>query len=139
MPTTKQQESYRDWDWEKDGELEGLYVETRLVNVANGPSAGERKVVFDFHVGLEDELVTVWETSVLNSKLAEELSARGKPDFEPGERFLITPKGTKQSAGGNTYRDFRVTFEHAAPKPSTADLLAQREAEKPEPQDDAPF
>jgi hypothetical protein len=138
MPTAKQ-ESYRDWDWSKDGELEGLYVETRLVNVANGPSAGERKVVFDFHVGLEDELVSVWETSVLNSKFREELTARGKPDFEAGERFLITPKGTKQSAAGNTYRDFEVEFEHAAPKPSTADLLAQREAEKPEQQDDVPF
>jgi hypothetical protein len=44
---------FRDWNWDTDDVLEGRYVETRLVNVANGPSAGERKIVFDFHVGLE--------------------------------------------------------------------------------------
>jgi hypothetical protein len=129
---------FRDWNWDTDGVLEGLYVGTRVVNVANGPSAGERKIVFDFHVGLEDELVSVWETSVLNSKFREELKARGKADFEPGERFVITPKGTKTSAAGNTYRDFGVTFEHAAPTLTAAELLAQREAEKPD-QDDEPF
>ena len=131
----QQEQAYRDWDWDKDGDLEGLYVETRLVNVANGPSAGERKLVFDFHVGVGDELVSVWETSVLNSKFREELKARGESDFQPGERFVITPKAMKTSAAGNGYRDFAVTFEHAAPKPSTAELLAQREAEKPEHED----
>jgi hypothetical protein len=129
---------FRDWNWDTDGVLEGLYVETRIVNVANGPSAGERKLVFDFHVGLEDELVSLWETSVLNSKFREELRARGKSDFEPGERFVITPNGTKTSAAGNNYRDFEVTFEHAAPKLTPAELLAQRETEKPE-QDDEQF
>jgi hypothetical protein len=79
--------------------------------------------------------VSVWETSVLNSKFREELRARGKPDFEPGERFVIAPKGTKTSAAGNTYRDFDVTFEHAAPKLTPAELLAEREAEKPEQND----
>lgn len=132
MSTPTQEQGYRDWDWDKDGALEGLYIESRVVNVANGPSAGERKVVFDFHVGLEEELVTVWETSVLNSKFSQELKARGRPDFEPGERFVITPKGTKTSAAGHGYRDFGVVFEHAAPKLTAAELLAQREAEKPE-------
>jgi hypothetical protein len=132
--------AYRDWNWDADGVLEGLYVETRVVNVANGPSAGERKLVFDFHVGLEDELISVWETSVLNSKFGQELRARGKSDFEPGERFVITPKSTKTSAAGNTYRDFAVVFEHAAPKLTAAALLEQRDAEKPEQNDgDASF
>jgi hypothetical protein len=138
MATSTQEQAYRDWDWESDGKLEGLYVEMRVVNVANGPSAGERKLVIDFHVGPDDELVSVWETSVLNSKFREELKARGKSDFEPGERFVITPKGTKTSAAGNTYRDFGVVFEHAAPKLTATELLEQREAEKPV-QDDEPF
>ena len=135
MATSTQEQAYRDWDWETDGKLEGLYVEMRVVNVANGPSAGERKLVIDFHVGPDDGLVSVWETSVLNSKFAEELKARGKSDFEPGERFVITPKGTKTSAAGNAYRDFSVVFEHAAPKLTPAELLAEREAEKPEQND----
>jgi hypothetical protein len=139
MATSEREQAYRDWSWDSDGRLEGLYVETRVVNVANGPSAGQQKIVFDFHVGIEDELVSVWETSVLNSKFAEELKARGKPDFEAGEHFLITPKGTKQSASGNSYRDFDVQFEHAAPKPTPAELLAQREAEKSSEQDDESF
>jgi hypothetical protein len=133
-----QADVHRDWSWDEDGVLEGLYVECRLVNVANGPSAGEQKLVYDFHVGLEDELVSVWETSVLNSKFREELKARGKSDFEPGERFVITPKGTRQSASGNTYRDFSVIFEHAAPKLTPAELLEQRAVEKSE-QDDESF
>jgi hypothetical protein len=126
--TTKQEQreqAYRDWNWDSDGELEGLYVETRVVNIAAGPSAGTTKLVFDFHVGLEEELVTAWETDVLKKKLREELQRRGKPDFEPGERFKIRPKGMKQSRDGQrSYRDFEVAFEHAAPKPSTAELLA---------------
>ena len=90
--------------------------------VKNGPSAGKEKLVFDFHVGLDDELVSVWETTVLRSKFREELRARRKPDFEPGERMTITPTGKKESANG-VYRDFDITFEHAAPKRSAAELL----------------
>jgi hypothetical protein len=114
----------RDWNWDRDGELEGLYVETRPVVVKNGPSAGQTKLVFDFHTGLEDELVSAWETAVLRSKFLNELRLRRKPDFEPGERIRITPKGTKEGEHGS-YRDFDVSFEHAAPKKSTAELLGE--------------
>jgi hypothetical protein len=34
----------------------------------------------------------------------------------------ITPTGKKTSANG-TYRDFTIVFEHAAPRPTTAELL----------------
>jgi hypothetical protein len=138
MAATEKQEAkqaYRDWDWDKDGELEGLYVETRQVNVAVGPSAGMTKLVFDFHVGLNDELVTAWETDVLKKKLREELQRRGKPEFEPGERITISPEGMKRSRDGQrSYRDFRVAFEHAAPKPSTAELLAGGAEQEAEPE-----
>ena len=110
----------RDWNWDRDGELVGLYVETRQVTVRSGPSAGQEKIVFDFHVGLDDELVSVWETTVLRSKFRQELRKRHKPDFEPGEQITIRPTGKK---GENSYRDFDIEFEHAAPKPTAADLL----------------
>jgi hypothetical protein len=120
----------RDWNWDRDGQLTGLYVETRQVAVKHGPSAGREKLVFDFDVGLDDETVSVWETAVLRSKLARELRDRRKPDFDPGERFVITPTGTKESANG-TYRDFTVEFEHAAPKRTAAELLGAEEDENP--------
>jgi hypothetical protein len=110
----------RDWNWDHDGKLVGLYVETRQVTVRSGPSAGKEKIVFDFHAGLDDEPVSVWETTVLRSKFRQELRNRRKPDFEPGERITITPTGTK---GENNYRDFDVEFEHAAPKPNALELL----------------
>jgi len=111
-----------DWDWDRDGELQGLYVETRQVTIKNGPSAGKTKLVFDFHVGVDDDTVSVWETTVIRSKFAAELKARGASDFEPGERIKLTPLDWKESANGK-YRDFAVWFEHAAPKPTAADLL----------------
>ena len=114
----------RDWRWDEDGELDGLYVETRAVVVKSGPSAGREKVVFDFHIGLDDELVSVWETAVLKSKFAAELKARQASDFQPGERMKLTPAGMKASANGQ-YRDFDTWFEHAAPKRSAAELLAE--------------
>jgi hypothetical protein len=126
----------RDWDWDRDDVLEGMYVETRQVTVKSGPSAGKSKIVFDFHTGLDDELVSVWETVVLKSKLREQLKRRGKPDFEAGERFVITPTGMKQGPNG-AYRDFDIEFEHAAPKPTTAELLADKDSYGDE-QDDAP-
>ncbi len=55
----------RDWNWDTDGALEGIYVETREVAIKNSPSAGHWKLVFDLHVGLEDELVSVFETAVV--------------------------------------------------------------------------
>jgi hypothetical protein len=131
MPTTTKR---RDWNWESDGELEGHYVETRQVVINNGPSAGQTKLVFDFHVGLEDEAVSVFETAVLRSKLSKELKARRKTDFEPGELMTITPAGWKEGANGK-YRDFDVEFEHAAPKPSAAELLADDEPGVPEDDD----
>jgi hypothetical protein len=112
----------RDWNWERDGAFEGHYVETREVVVKNGPSAGQAKIVFDFHVGLDDEAVSVWETAVLRSKFAAELRARRKADFELGERITITPAGMKESANGK-YRDFAVSFQHQAPKRTAAELL----------------
>jgi hypothetical protein len=120
-------ETRRDWNWDTDGALEGLYVETREVVVKEGPSAGKSKLIFDFHT-LEDEAVSVWETTVILSQFTKELRARRKVDFEPGERIVITPTGKKKSANG-TYRAFDFEFEHAAPKPTTADLLAARDNE----------
>jgi hypothetical protein len=125
----------RDWNWDNDGALGGMYVETREVTVKNGPSAGQTKLVFDFHVGPEDELVSVWGTTVLCSKLAHELRARRKPDFELGERFTITPTAWKESGNGK-YRDFDVDFEYPAPKRSAAEML-RVDAEEPPPLDDA--
>lgn len=115
-----------DWNWDRDGALEDAhYVETREVVVKTGPSAGRTKAVFDFHHGMDDRPVSVWETTVLRSKFREELRARGKSDFEAGERITITPLGMKQSGSGSgTYRDFAVSFEHAAPRKTTAELLA---------------
>jgi hypothetical protein len=113
----------RDWNWDRDGELEGLYVETRPVVVKNGPSAGMEKLVFDFHVGLEDKLVSVWETTVLRSKFGRELRTRRKPDFETGERIKVTPLGMKDGPNGS-YLDFDIEYEHAAPKRTGAELLA---------------
>ncbi len=112
----------RDWKWDDDGELDGQYLELREVVVRNGPSAGQTKLVFDFEL-LDGETVSVWEAKVLRSKLAAELRARRKPDFEPGERIKLTPLGMKESANGK-YRDFEVWFEHAAPKRSVAELLS---------------
>jgi hypothetical protein len=125
----------RDWNWDSDGVLDGMYVETREVTVKNGPSAGHTTLVFDFHVGPEDELVSVWGTTVLCSKLARELRARRKPDFEPGERFTITPTAWKESGNGK-YRDFDVDLEHAAPRRSAAELLGADAAQPLPPLDD---
>ena len=138
----------RDWNWESDGTLDGMYVETRQVTVKNGPSAGRQKLIFDFHVGVDDEAVSVWETAVIRSKFTEELQARRKPDFEPGERVTIEPLDWKESENGR-YRNFEVTFEHAAPKRSAAELLSSSEPFDEEgdftpggslgPDDDLPF
>lgn len=127
----------RDWNWDSDGELEALYVETREVAIKNGPSAGQWKLVFDFHRGLDDELVSVFETAVLRSKFREQLKARRASDFQPGERIKITPLGKRESANG-TYRDFAVEFEHAAPKRTAAELLGDTD-EPDESTDDIPF
>jgi hypothetical protein len=120
--TTVESTERRDWNWDSDGELDGQYIETRPVTIKNGPSAGRTKLVFDFHVGLEDELVSVFEASVIRSKFTQELQRRKKGDFEPGERMRIKPLGWKDGANGK-YRDFEIWFEHAAPKPTAADLL----------------
>jgi hypothetical protein len=120
--------SRRDWSWDVDGQLDGMYVETREVVIKNGPSAGRSKLVFDFHVGIHDELVSVWETTVLRSKFRAELQARGASDFELGERIGVTPAGWKESGNGR-YRDFDVVFEHAAPKRSAAELLGADEGQ----------
>jgi len=118
----KTADTTRDWDWESDGTLDGMYVETREVVIRNGPSAGRQKLIFDFHVGVDDEAVSVWETAVIRSKFAKELTARRQPDFEVGERITIEPLDWKEGTNGR-YRDFEVTFEHAAPKRSAAELL----------------
>jgi hypothetical protein len=129
----------RDWDWDTDGELDGMYVEARLCRIKGGPSAGQDKLRFEFHQGLEEEAVGFWETAVLKSKFRQELKLRGKPDFEPGERMQITPKGKKRNADGDrTYLDFEVEYEHAAPRPTTADLLGVDDQTKPA-EDDIPF
>jgi hypothetical protein len=111
----------RTWDWKKDGDLDGKYIETRSVHVNSGPSAGQSKLLFEFRLST-GELVDVWETAVLKSRFRRELELRGKPDFEAGERIQITPKGMREGPNG-TYRDFDVTFEHAAPEPTLRDLL----------------
>ncbi len=113
----------RDWDWETDGTLDHVYIETRLVHIRNGPSAGQTKPVLDFHGGGGDEIVTVWPPTVLRRMLRQELERRGKPDFEPGERIKVTPTG-KRSGPNGQYWDFdEPEFEFAAPKPSAAALL----------------
>jgi hypothetical protein len=123
----------RDWDWDADGELDGMYVEARLCHIKDGPSAGQDKLRFEFHHGLEEELVGFWETAVLKSKFRRELKLRDKPDFEPGERMTIMPTGRKKNARGDrSYRDFEIEYEHAAPRPSTLDLLAAGEEEPPD-------
>jgi hypothetical protein len=113
----------RDWDFAKDGDLEVLYVETRRVTIANGPSAGHTKPVLEFHVGIDDELVTYWPSAVARRKLSEELNLRGKPDFEPGERIRISRPEEKTLGKNGLYWADEVEFEFAAPKPTAADLL----------------
>ena len=137
MTNVTQPTDRRDWSWDNDGALDGMYVETRSVAIRNGPSAGKSKLLFDFHLSADDSSVSVWETAVLRSKFREELKRRGKPEFEAGERIVITPTGTKEGVNG-TYRDFAIEFEFAAPKPTTAELLGMDD----EPDDDeseAPF
>jgi hypothetical protein len=125
----------RDWDFDRDGKLVGLYVETRQVTIKNGPSAGQSKAMIDFHVGVEDELVTVWPPAVLRRMLCEELRRRRKPDFEAGEQIEITPRGKRTGANG-PYWDFDdVVFEFAAPKPTAADLLGESD----DPADERPL
>jgi hypothetical protein len=133
-----QDKERRDWSWDEDGELDGMYVETRPVTIRNGPSAGQEKLVFDFHVGADDQLVSIFESAVIRSRFRQELKRRGKPDFEPGERMRIRPTGKKASANG-TYRDFAIDFEHAAPKPTTAELLGVDDDEDAEGDDGIPF
>jgi len=125
----KTADTKRDWDWESDGKLDGMYVETREVVIRNGPSAGRQKLLFDFHVGNDDEAVSVWETAVIRSKFAKELNARQKPDFEAGEKITIEPLDWKEGTNGR-YRDFDVTFEHAAPKRTAADLLSSEASDE---------
>ena len=106
-----------------------MYVETRPVVPKSGPSAGKEKLVFDFHVGADDELVSVWETAVLRSKLARELRERRKADFEPGEHMVIAQLEKKTGPNG-PYRDFDIEFQFAAPKRIAADLLNAEEDEQ---------
>jgi hypothetical protein len=134
----------RIWKWDQDGTLEGLYVCGREVHVSQGPSAGKTKLTWGFHVGLEDELVTVFETAVLVSEFAKELALRGKPDFEPGERITIKPGAKRPTRNGqNTYRPLEISYEHAAPQPTMAERLVARARSEPDPEpngdDDLPF
>lgn len=131
----------RDWNFDTDGPLVGRYVEARAVTIKNGPSAGQTKPVLDLHVGLDDELVTWWPSTVARRKLREELQRRGKPDFEPGEEIGVTRKGEKEGPRGR-YFDDDVVFEFQAPKPTTAELLGvsnepASDDERPEFSDDA--
>jgi hypothetical protein len=124
MATDNQDTQFRDWDWEQDGALDGMYVETRLVHVKNGPSAGQVKPVVDFHVGVDDELVTVWLPTVLRRMFREELQLRRKSDFEAGERIKVTPRGKRRGPNGS-YWDFEdPIFEFPAPRPTAATMLA---------------
>jgi hypothetical protein len=121
--STQPSETRRDWDFQRDGALDGLYVELRQVMVKSGPSAGKRKVVLDLHVGLEDELVSVFPSTVALRKLREELARRGTTDFEPDERLKIARPGAKKQGPNGGYWDDDVWFEHAAPKPTAAEML----------------
>ena len=126
----------------------GRGKQLRVVAIDDFPHAelveqGTTKPVLDFHVGLEDETVTVWPPKVLKGHFREELRRRGKPDFEPGEHIRVTPKGKRDGVNG-PYWDFEPTwFEHAAPKPSAAELLADSDEDGHEdaspPDDDPPF
>jgi hypothetical protein len=118
----------RDWNWDSDGKLEGLYVETRQVTIKNGPSAGKSKLIFDFHVGLEDERVSVWEATVLRSKFREELTRRGAFDFDPGERITITPLGMKEArtAPTATSPSTSSTQHRSRPQPSCSPTPATK-------------
>ena len=113
----------RDWDWSSDGALEGLYVETRSSHDQERP------------VGRQDEARARLPhrprgrdghglaPAVLKRHFREELQRRGKANFEPGERIRVTPKGKREGENG-AYWDFEPTwFEHAAPKPTAAELL----------------
>jgi hypothetical protein len=117
-------ETRKDWDFDRDGPLDGLYVETRQVTIRNGPSAGQTKPVIDLHVGVDDELVTLWLPAVLRRMLADELRLRGQPDFESGEHMRIVRKPEKRSGVNGDYWDFEpVVFEHPAPRPDAAAML----------------
>jgi hypothetical protein len=116
----------RDWDLARDGDLDGRYVELRKVVVKNGPSAGQVKLVLDLHVGLNDELVSLFPGTVALRQLREELERRAAADFEPGERIKIARGEKRQGVNGSYWVD-QIWFEHAAPKPSAADLLRVEE------------
>ena len=119
----------RDWIWDADGELEGLYVETREVVVKNGPNAGKEKLVFDFHVGLDDEPVSVWETDRAADEVPRGAEAAAQARLRAGGAHQRSPPMGKREGANGVYRDFNVDFEHAAPKRSAAELLAAEDDE----------
>jgi hypothetical protein len=102
----------------------------KKVVVRDGDGHDVEKVLAEFNLAETDELVTLWisDYTVLLNRFRDELrrrSAVGKTDFEDGELIEIEMGLEKKTPrnGGKTYYPFTITFEHAAPGPSAADVL----------------
>jgi hypothetical protein len=117
------------WDWSEDGEE----VAGRFVRLGQGFTAYGQKpfLVLDVE-GVER---TIWlHNQVLHNIFARELHRRPEKEFQVGERVEIRQLGTRDSASGREYMNYRGEFPDA-PQSSQADILGPP-PEPPAKQDD---
>ena len=116
------------YDFEAEGKavLEGKLIS---INAVQALKYGTDTMVEKFVANIEDTEGTTWaiwlDSAVLNRAFREEAKNRkaiGKT-FEPNEAITIEYLGKRKGAQ-YTYKDFRVTFEFAAPSISGFDALA---------------
>ena len=81
----------RSWKFEEDGDLDGIYVESRKVKSKSGKP-------ITFHTfKVEDEEVSVLGGTILD---------RNIDTIEKETRVKISFKGEKTSKAGNVYKDY---------------------------------
>ena len=82
------------WEFETDKVLEGLYI-TRQEDVGK-----HKSIVYNVERSSDHTVMTVWDTTVLNTKMAQ---------VPVGHEVRIEYKGLATSEkGGNEYHDFDV-------------------------------
>lgn len=116
------------YDFEAEGKatLEGKYVS---INAVTAKKFGSDEMVEKFVLNIEDKDGTIWavwlDSAVLSRAFRDEAKNRKAigERFQPGEGITIEYLGKRQGAT-YTYKDFRVTFEFAAPSLDGFDALA---------------
>jgi hypothetical protein len=105
------------WDWDEDGDE----VDGGFVRLGKGfTTQGERPFVVLDVDGTER---TIWlNHEVLRNAFVRELHRRPDKEFKVGERIVIRQLGTKESASGREYMNYRVEFPDG-PQSSQADIL----------------